>query len=60
MTDDTGVSRPRFLVAALWALLAAGSFTVMIASVRYMDGKFDAFEIVFSARWSEFSSSFRW
>ena len=47
MTDGTGVSRPQFLLAALWALLAAGSFTVMIASVRYMDGKFDAFEIVF-------------
>ena len=47
MTTGTGVAMPRFLVAACWALLAAASFAVMMTSVRYMDGKFDAFEIVF-------------
>ncbi|MEE2721195.1 MAG: DMT family transporter, partial [Pseudomonadota bacterium] len=30
-----------------WAVLAAVSFAVMMTSVRHMDGKFDAFEIVF-------------
>ena len=47
MTTGTGVAMPRFLIAACWALLAAASFAVMMTSVRYMDGKFDAFEIVF-------------
>ncbi|MEE2997100.1 MAG: DMT family transporter [Pseudomonadota bacterium] len=47
MKNTTGVTRPRFLFSAFWALLAAASFAVMMASVRYMDGKFDAFEIVF-------------
>ena len=47
MTGAPGAAKPRFLVAAVWALLAAASFAVMMASVRYMDGRFDAFEIVF-------------
>ncbi|PPR09316.1 MAG: Riboflavin transporter [Alphaproteobacteria bacterium MarineAlpha11_Bin1] len=47
MMDGAGITRPRFLISAFWAILAAASFAVMIASVRYMDGKFDAFEIVF-------------
>ena len=50
MIADPGAIKPRFILAAIWALLAAASFAVMMASVRYMDGKFDAFEIVFSAR----------
>ena len=47
MIADPGAIKPRFILAAIWALLAAASFAVMMASVRYMDGKFDAFEIVF-------------
>lgn len=47
MIADPGGIKPRFILAAIWALLAAASFAVMMASVRYMDGKFDAFEIVF-------------
>ena len=47
MMDGSGAVKPRFLISAFWALLAAASFAVMMASVRYMDGKFDAFEIVF-------------
>ena len=47
MTAATGGDRSRFLVSAFWAVLAAVSFAIMMTSVRYMDGKFDAFEIVF-------------
>ena len=46
--DDCRPGRSNLgLSSAIWALLAAASFAVMMASVRYMDGKFDAFEIVF-------------
>tara|TARA_B100000686_G_C16795978_1_gene982368 strand:+ start:3668 stop:4549 length:882 start_codon:yes stop_codon:yes gene_type:complete len=45
----TGQSGPSigFIKGAGWACLAALSFAVMMTSVRYLDGKFDAFEIVF-------------
>ena len=33
--------------SAIWALLTAFSFAVMVTAVHYMAGKFDAFEIVF-------------
>ena len=36
-----------FLRSAIWACLAALSFATMAVSVRYLDGKFDAFELVF-------------
>lgn len=36
-----------FLTSAIWACLAALSFATMAVSVRYLDGKFDAFEVVF-------------
>lgn len=36
-----------YLNAAFWAIMTALSFAVMMTSVRYMGGKFDAFEIVF-------------
>ena len=36
----------QFLRSAFWAILAAVSFAFMMISVRYMDGKFDAFQIV--------------
>ena len=36
-----------FLRSVFWAILAAVSFAFMMTSVRYMDGKFDAFQIVF-------------
>ncbi|MDG2032488.1 MAG: DMT family transporter [Rhodospirillales bacterium] len=36
-----------FLRSAIWACLAALSFATMAVSVRYLDGKFDAFEVVF-------------
>lgn len=43
-----GSSPPsQFLRSAFWAILAAVSFAFMMTSVRYMDGKFDAFQIVF-------------
>ena len=47
MSDTAQAGRHRFVVSALWAVLAAISFAVMMTSVRHMDGKFDAFEIVF-------------
>ena len=47
MSDTAQAGRHRFVVSAFWALLAAVSFAVMMTSVRHMDGKFDAFEIVF-------------
>ena len=36
-----------FFQSAIWACLAAVSFATMAVSVRYLDGKFDAFEVVF-------------
>jgi len=36
-----------FINSAYWAVLSAFSFAVMITAVHYMEGKFDAFEIVF-------------
>ena len=47
MSDTAHAGRHRFVVSAFWAVLAAVSFAVMMTSVRHMDGKFDAFEIVF-------------
>ena len=47
MSDTAQAGRHRFVVSACWAVLAAVSFAVMMTSVRHMDGKFDAFEIVF-------------
>ena len=43
-----GGSNPpsQMLRSAFWAILAAVSFAIMMTSVRYMDGKFDAFQIV--------------
>ena len=37
----------QFVRSAIWAALAALCFAIMVTSVRYMEGKFDAFEIVF-------------
>jgi len=37
----------QFVRSAFWAILAAVSFAFMMTSVRSMEGKFDAFEIVF-------------
>jgi drug/metabolite transporter (DMT)-like permease len=36
-----------FINSAYWAVLSAFSFAVMITAVHYMEGRFDAFEIVF-------------
>lgn len=36
----------QYVRSAFWAVLAAVSFAIMMTSVRHMDGKFDAFEIV--------------
>ena len=47
MNDTAQAGRHSFVVSAFWAVLAAVSFAVMMTSVRHMDGKFDAFEIVF-------------
>ena len=47
MTGTALAGRSQFVVSAFWAILAAVSFAVMMTSVRHMDGKFDAFEIVF-------------
>jgi len=47
MSDTAQAGQHRFVVSACWAVLAAVSFAVMMTSVRHMDGKFDAFEIVF-------------
>ena len=46
MNDTAQAGRHSFVVSAFWAVLAAVSFAVMMTSVRHMDGKFDAFEIV--------------
>ena len=37
----------QFVRSAIWAALAALFFAIMVTSVRFMEGKFDAFEIVF-------------
>ena len=37
----------KFIVSAIWAVSAALAFAVMMTSIRSMEGKFDAFEIVF-------------
>ena len=34
------------LNSALWAILSATSFAIMVTSVHYMEGKFDVFQIV--------------
>ena len=47
MTEGGSAQPSQFVRSALWAVLAAVSFAIMMTSVRYMDGKFDAFEIVF-------------
>lgn len=41
------VPSSQFYQSAIWAILTAISFAVMVTAVRYMDGKFDAFQIVF-------------
>ncbi|MBT3991474.1 MAG: DMT family transporter [Rhodospirillaceae bacterium] len=46
MIDRSSPPSP-FLRSAIWAVLAAVCFAVMVTSVHYMAGKFDAFEIVF-------------
>ncbi len=45
--DYSVMLRTGFLASASWAVMAAVSFAVMMTSVRYLGGKFDAFEIVF-------------
>ena len=37
----------KFIISAIWAVLAALAFSVMMTSIRSMEGRFDAFEIVF-------------
>ncbi len=44
---NINVSPSPFYRSATWAILTAISFAVMITAVHYMDGKFDAFQIVF-------------
>lgn len=46
MTAGGSAPPAQFLRSAFWAILAAVSFAFMMTSVRYMDGKFDAFQIV--------------
>lgn len=46
MMAGGGTPPSQFLRSAFWAILAAVSFAFMMVSVRYMDGKFDAFQIV--------------
>jgi len=46
MTAGGSAPPSQFLRSAFWAILAAVSFAFMMTSVRYMDGKFDAFQIV--------------
>jgi drug/metabolite transporter (DMT)-like permease len=47
MTPGGSARNPDFVRSAFWAILAAISFAFMMTSVRSMEGKFDAFEIVF-------------
>ena len=44
---ENGTNPPPFIRSALWAALAALSFAIMITAVHYMEGKFDAYEVVF-------------
>ena len=37
----------QFYQSAIWAILTAISFAIMVTAVHHMDGKFDAFQIVF-------------
>lgn len=46
MTAGGSAPPSQFVRSAVWAILAAVSFAFMMTSVRYMDGKFDAFQIV--------------
>ena len=47
MTPGNAAPKSQFMRSAFWAVLAAISFAFMMTSVRSMEGKFDAFEIVF-------------
>lgn len=47
MMPGGSARNPDFVRSAFWAILAAVSFAFMMTSVRSMEGKFDAFEIVF-------------
>jgi drug/metabolite transporter (DMT)-like permease len=47
MKPGGSAPRSQFVRSAFWAVLAAVSFAFMMTSVRSMEGKFDAFEIVF-------------
>jgi drug/metabolite transporter (DMT)-like permease len=47
MTPGGTAPRSQFVRSAFWAVLASISFAFMMTSVRSMEGKFDAFEIVF-------------
>jgi len=42
-----GAGKSAFLRGAFWAVMTALSFAVMMTSVHFLGGKFDAFEIVF-------------
>ena len=46
MTAGGSAPPSQFLRSAFWGILTAISFAFMMTSVRYMDGKFDAFQIV--------------
>lgn len=41
------LSTSSYMYSAIWAVFTAISFAIMITAVHYMDGKFDAFQIVF-------------
>jgi drug/metabolite transporter (DMT)-like permease len=47
MTPGNAAPKSQFMRSAFWAVLAAISFAFMMTSVRSMEGKCDAFEIVF-------------
>lgn len=47
MTPGGSAPPSQFVRSAFWAVLTAVSFAIMMTSVRSMEGKFDAFEIVF-------------
>lgn len=44
---DQTLASSNFVRSAIWAVLAALNFALMITAVHFMEGKFDAFEIVF-------------
>jgi drug/metabolite transporter (DMT)-like permease len=46
MTAGGSAPPSQFLRSVFWAILTAISFAFMMTSVRYMDGEFDAFQIV--------------